>query len=55
MLKRDTETLEAGAYIVRWTNTLTQRLDTTALKKAMPDLYKSFIKQTASRRFTISA
>ena len=55
MLEADTETLEAGAYIVRWTNTLTQRLDTTALKKAMPDLYKSFIKQTASRRFTISA
>ena len=55
MLDRDTETLEAGAYIVRWTSTLTQRLDTTALKKSMPEVYKSFIKQTASRRFTISA
>ena len=55
MLDADTETLEAGTYIVRWTSTLTQRLDTTALKKAMPEVYKGFIKQTASRRFTISA
>lgn len=51
----DSEELIVGPYIVRWTNTLTQRLDTTALKKAMPDVYKSFIKQSASRRFSISA
>ena len=54
MLDRDTEELTAGAYIVRWTSTLTQRLDTTALKRAMPEVYKSFIKQTASRRFSIN-
>lgn len=55
MLAADTETLEAGAYIVRWTSVLTQRFDSTSFKKAHADLYKSFIKQTASRRFTISA
>ncbi len=54
MLDRDTEELTAGTYIVRWTSTLTQRLDTTALKKAMPEVYKSFIKQSASRRFSIN-
>ena len=54
MLERDTEELTAGQYIVRWTSTLTQRLDTTAFKKALPDVYKSFTKQTASRRFSIS-
>ncbi len=54
MLDRDTEELTAGTYIVRWTSTLTQRLDTTAFKKALPDVYKSFTKQTASRRFSIS-
>ena len=30
-------------------------LDTTAFKKVYGDLYKAFTKQSASRRFTISA
>ena len=55
LLERDTEELVAGPYIVRWSEVLTQRLDTTAFKKAMPDVYKAFTKQSASRRFTISA
>ena len=55
MLERDTEELTAGAYIIRWTSILTQRFDSTAFKKAHEDLYKTFTKQTASRRFTISA
>ena len=54
MLNRDTEELEAGQYIVRWTSVLSQRFDTTAFKKVMPDVYKSFTKQTASRRFSIA-
>ena len=55
MLDRDTEEMVAGAYIVRWTSILSQRLDTTALKKAMPELYKSYTKQVSSKRFSISA
>ncbi len=55
MLERNTEELTAGAYIIRWTSVLTQRFDSTAFKKAHEDLYKDFTKQTASRRFTISA
>lgn len=54
MLNRDTEELTAGKYIVRWTSVLTQRFDSTAFKKALPDVYKGFIKQTASRRFSIA-
>ena len=46
--------MEAGQYIVRWTSVLSQRFDSTAFKKVMPDVYKSFIKQTASRRFSIN-
>ncbi len=53
MLNRNTEELEAGQYIVRWTSVLSQRFDSTAFKKVMPDVYKSFTKQTASRRFSI--
>ena len=55
MMERDTEELECGQYIVRWTSVLTQRFDSTSFKKAMPDVYKAFTKQTASRRFSISA
>lgn len=55
LLERDTEELEAGAYIIRWTSILTQRFDTTGFKKAHSELYKEFTKQISSRRFTISA
>ena len=55
MLNRDTEELSAGQYIVRWTSVLSQRFDTTAFKKVMPDVYKAYTKQVSSRRFTISA
>ena len=55
MLKRDTEEITAGQYIVRWTSVLSQRFDSTAFKKVMPDVYKAYTKQVASRRFTISA
>ena len=54
MLNRDIEELSAGQYIVRWTSVLSQRFDSTTFKKVMPDVYKSFIKQTASRRFSIA-
>ena len=55
MLNRDTEELTAGQYIVRYTTVLSNRFDSTAFKKVMPDVYKAYTKQTSSRRFTISA
>ena len=55
MLKRDTEELTAGQYIIRWTSVLSNRFDSTAFKKVMPDVYKAYTKQVASRRFSISA
>lgn len=54
MEARNTEELEAGQYIVRYTSVLTQRFDTTAFKKALPEVYKGYLKQSASRRFTIA-
>ena len=54
MLNRNTEEMEAGQYIVRWTSVLSQRFDSTAFKKVMPDVYKDFINQTVSRRFSIA-
>ena len=55
MTALDTEEIAAGQYIVRWTSILSNRFDTTAFKKAHGELYKAFTKQSASRRFTISA
>ena len=55
MMERGAEELECGQYIIRYANILTQRFDTTSFKKALPDVYKAFTKQSASRRFTITA
>lgn len=55
MIERDTEELDAGKYIIRWTSILSNRFDTTSFKKVYGDLYKAFTKQSTSRRFTISA
>ena len=54
MMACNTEELTAGQYIVRWTSVLSQRFDSTAFKKTMPDVYRSFIKQVTSRRFSIA-
>lgn len=54
MLLRNTEEMEVGRYIVRWTVVLSNRFDSTSFKKVMPDVYKAYTKPTTSRRFTIS-
>ena len=54
MMKQGKEEMEAGKYIIRWTSVLSQRFDSTAFKKALPEVYKAYIKQSASRRFSIS-
>ena len=54
MLNRDIEELEAGQFIIRWTSVLSQRFDTTAFKKVMPEVYKAYTKQISSRRFSIA-
>ena len=54
MLSRNTEELETGRYIVRWTSVLSQRFDSTKFKKDLPDVYSAYTKQVTSRRFTIA-
>ena len=55
MMNRNTEELEAGQYVVRYTTVLSNRFDTTAFKKLYGELYKAYTKQTTSKRFSISA
>ena len=54
MIRLDTEELAAGAYIIRYTNVISNRFDSTTFKRLYADLYKDFTKQSMSRRFTIS-
>ena len=55
MEAREVEELVAGQYIIRWTSVLSNRFDSTAFKKVLPELYKAYTKQVSSRRFTITA
>ena len=54
MDRKGLEEMEAGTHIIRWTSVLSNRFDSTAFKKFMPDVYKAYTKQVASRRFTIT-
>ena len=54
MLRRETEELAAGRFIVRWTSVLSNRFDTTEFKKQHIDLYKRFTKQVTSKRFSVA-
>jgi predicted phage-related endonuclease len=44
----------SGHWTVRWSNTESRRVDTKALKAAMPDVAARFTKVTQGRRFTVS-
>ena len=50
----DEELLTAGAYKVSWKVFTSSRIDTTALKKALPDVAAAYTKQTTARRFAIN-
>ncbi len=49
-----TEELRAGEYKITWQTVKTSRLDTTALKKAVPDLVEKFTKTSTTRRFVLA-
>ena len=50
----DEEMLIAGAYKVSWKTFTSNRLDSIALKKALPDIAAQFTRQTTARRFSIN-
>ena len=54
MVRLDTEELTAGVYIVRFTNVISNRFDSTTFKRLYADLYKDFTKPVSSRSFTVS-
>lgn len=46
--------LKTKNFILRWKEIITSRLDSKALKAALPDVYGQFCRTSASRRFTIA-
>ena len=47
------ETMIAGAFKVSYKSVTSSRLDSTALKKELPEIAARFMKQTVTRRFTV--
>lgn len=54
MLNRELEELECGQYIIRYQSIVSNRFDNSAFKKALPEVYQSFIRQSTSKRFSIA-
>lgn len=53
MLVNGAETLTAGAWKVSYKAVTSSRFDSTAFRKAMPDLTTRFTRSTTTRRFTV--
>ena len=50
----DSESVQAGEYRITWKAITSSRIDTSALRKALPDVAERFTKETVTRRFVIS-
>lgn len=50
----DQEQITAGAFKISWKTVTSSRIDTAALKKALPEVAERFTKQTTTRRLTIA-
>ena len=54
MAAQGVEEMTVDVYKVRYKTVKSSRFDTTAFKKAMPDLAAQFMRETESRRFTVA-
>ncbi len=50
----DSEAIQAGEYRITWKPVTTARIDTAALRKALPDVAERFMKETTTRRFCVA-
>ena len=53
MVEKETEILKGIGWSATWHNTTTNRLDSTALKKAKPEIYNKYCKVQTGTRFTL--
>lgn len=54
MIARQADHLTAGAYKVTWKSVTSSRLDTAAIKKALPEIAERFSKVSTVRRFVVA-
>ena len=50
----DSEAIQAGEYKITWKPVTTARIDTSALKKTLPDVAAAFTKEITTRRFCVA-
>lgn len=50
----DSEEIRAGEYKITWRAVTSSRLDTAALRQAMPDVARAFTRETTTRRFCVA-
>jgi len=50
----DQDSVQAGEYKITWKAVTSARIDTTALRKDLPDVAQRFTKETTTRRFCIA-
>ena len=50
----DSESIQAGEYKITWKAVTSSRIDTTALRKALPDVAERFTRDTTTRRFCVA-
>ena len=54
MTAQDVDELTGADYRVTWKHVTSNRIDTTALKKAMPDIAQMFTTASTTRRFLVA-
>ncbi|MCR5652755.1 MAG: hypothetical protein K6F88_03050 [Ruminococcus sp.] len=50
----DRDSIQAGEYKITYKTVKCSRMDTMALKKAMPDIFTAFTKESVTRRFYVA-
>ena len=50
----DCEAIQAGEYKITWKAVTSARIDTGALRKALPDVAAAFTKESTVRRFCVA-
>ena len=50
----DAEELRVGEYLVTWKPVTSSRIDTRALREALPDVAREYTRETTTRRFVVA-
>lgn len=54
MTRQNTEKMKVGRYTVHWTVVHTDRFDSKAFQQSHLDIYNMYVRESISRRFSIS-